>query len=165
MCTAMCIQAGQESTENGFLAAPEGAAPTRQRREFASIVRRYLSHHLPGGPEPQCRPVRKKGGSQSKNYEICLRLNEAQAQKLRQDAKACGLSKTAYLRRLIEGAELKARPSQELRQLRTEIHHIGNNVNQLARKFNAGFGTKGDAQQVRYLMEQIYDLLYEIAKE
>ena len=31
--------------------------------------------------------------------------------------------------------------------------------------FNAGFGTKGDAQQVRYLMEQIYDLLYEIAKE
>ena len=61
--------------------------------------------------------------------------------------------------------ELKARPSQELRQLRTEIHHIGNNVNQLARKFNAGFGTKDDAQQVRYLMEQIYDLLYEIAKE
>ncbi len=38
-------------------------------------------------------------------------------------------------------------------------------MNQLARKFNAGFGTKGDTQQVRYLMEQIYDLLYEIAKE
>ena len=106
-----------------------------------------------------------KGGIPSKNYEICLRLSEAQAQKLRQDAKACGLSKTAYLRRLIVGAELKARPSQELRQLRTEIHHIGNNVNQLARKFNAGFGTKGDAQQVCYLMAQIYDLLYEIAKE
>lgn len=106
-----------------------------------------------------------KGGIPSKNYEICLRLSEAQAQKLRQDAKACGLSKTAYLRRLIDGAELKTRPSQELRQLRTEIHHIGNNVNQLARKFNAGFGNKGDAQQVRYLMEQIYDLLYEIAKE
>ena len=106
-----------------------------------------------------------KGGIPSKNYEICLRLSAAQAQKLRQDAKACGLSKTAYLRRLIEGAELKTRPSQELRQLRTEIHHIGNNVNQLARKFNAGFGTKGDAQQVHYLMEQIYDLLYEIAKE
>ena len=92
-------------------------------------------------------------------------LTQLPVQKLRQDAKACGLSKTAYLRRLIEGAELKARPSQELRQLRTEIHHIGNNVNQLARKFNAGFGNKSDAQQARYLMEQIYDLLYEIAKE
>ena len=116
-------------------------------------------------PDPNAASGRKKGGIPSKNYEICLRLSEAQAQKLRQDAKACGLSKTAYLRRLIEGAELKTRPSQELRQLRTEIHHIGNNVNQLARKFNAGFGNKGDAQQVRYLMEQIYDLLYEIAKE
>ena len=116
-------------------------------------------------PNPNAASGRMKGGIPSKNYEICLRLNEAQAQKLRQDAKACGLSKTAYLRRLIEGVELKARPSQELRQLRTEIHHIGNNVNQLARKFNAGFGTKGDAQQVHYLMEQIYDLLYEIAKE
>ena len=116
-------------------------------------------------PDPNAASGRKKGGIPSKNYEICLRLSEAQAQKLRQNAKACGLSKTAYLRRLIEGAELKARPSQELRQLRTEIHHIGNNVNQLARKFNAGFGNKGDAQQVRYLMEQIYDLLYEIAKE
>ena len=116
-------------------------------------------------PNPNAASGRKKGGIASKNYEICLRLSEEQAQKLRQDAKACGLSKTAYLRRLIEGAELKARPSQELRQLRTEIHHIGNNVNQLARKFNAGFGNKGDAQQVRYLMEQIYDLLYEIAKE
>ena len=116
-------------------------------------------------PDPNAASRRKKGGIPSKNYEICLRLSEAQAQKLRQDAKACGLSKTAYLRRLIEGAELKTRPSQELRQLRTEIHHIGNNVNQLARKFNAGFGNKEDAQQVRYLMEQIYDLLYEIAKE
>ena len=116
-------------------------------------------------PNPNAASGRKKGGIPSKNYEICLRLNRQQAQKLRQDAKACGLSKAAYLRRLIEGVELKARPSQELRQLRTEIHHIGNNVNQLARKFNAGFGTKGDAQQVRYLMEQIYDLLYEIAKE
>lgn len=116
-------------------------------------------------PDPNAASGRKKGGSESKDYEICLRLNRQQAQKLRQDSKACGLSKTAYLRRLIEGVELKARPSQELRQLRTEIHHIGNNVNQLARKFNAGFGTKGDARQVRYLMEQIYDLLYEIAKE
>ena len=76
-------------------------------------------------PNPNAASGRMKGGIPSKNYEICLRLSEAQAQKLRQDAKACGLSKTAYLRRLIVGAELKARPSQELRQLRTEIHHIG----------------------------------------
>ena len=38
-------------------------------------------------PNPNAASGRKKGGSQSKNYEICLRLSEAQAQKLRQDAK------------------------------------------------------------------------------
>ena len=135
------------------------------RAEFASIGQRYLCPTCRENPDPNAAFGREKGGITAKKYEICLRLSEAQAQKLRQDAKACGLSKTAYLRRLIEGVELKARPSQELRQLRTEIHHIGNNVNQLARKFNAGFGNKSDAQQVRYLMEQIYDLLYEIAKE
>ena len=55
MCTVLCIKLGEEKAENGFLAAPSGAAPPRQRREFASIVRRYLSHHLPGEPEPQRR--------------------------------------------------------------------------------------------------------------
>ena len=145
--------------------APTGAASPRQGRNSQASCEDIFRTTCRETPNPNATSGRKKGGIPSKNYEICLRLSEAQAQKLRQDAKACGLSKTAYLRRLIEGAELKARPSQELRQLRTEIHHIGNNVNQLARKFNAGFGNKGDAQQVRYLMEQIYDLLYEISKE
>lgn len=145
--------------------APTGAAPSRQGRNSQASCKDIFRTTCQENPDPNAASGRKKGGIPSKNYEICLRLSEAQAQKLRQDAKACGLSKTAYLRRLIEGAELKTRPSHELRQLRTEIHHIGNNVNQLARKFNAGFGNKGDAQQVRYLMEQIYDLLYEIAKE
>ena len=75
-------------------------------------------------PNPNAASGRKKGGIPSKNYEICLRLNRQQAQKLRQDAKACGLSKTAYLRRLIEGVELKARPSQELRQLRSKLRPV-----------------------------------------
>ena len=47
-------------------------------------------------PNPNAVSGRMKGGIPSKNYEICLRLSEAQAQKLQQDAKACGLSKTAY---------------------------------------------------------------------
>lgn len=153
------------STKPSHSPAPTGAASPRQGRNSQASCEDIFRTTCREHPNPNAASGRKKGGIPSKNYEICLRLNRQQAQKLRQDAKACGLSKAAYLRRLIEGVELKARPSQELRQLRTEIHHIGNNVNQLARKFNAGFGTKGDAQQVRYLMEQIYDLLYEIAKE
>ena len=65
-------------------------------------------------------------------YKICLRLNADEAQKLITNAKACGLTRTAYLRRLLNGYDLKPRPSAELEALRTEIHQIGNNINQIA---------------------------------
>ena len=103
--------------------------------------------------------------AQRKERHMHFVLSEAQYQTLCQDAKRCGLTKRTYLIRLIENRPVKARPGKELAQLRTEIHHIGNNINQIARKFNAGFGLKEDAQTVQFLMEQVYDLLYEIAKE
>lgn len=67
-----------------------------------------------------------------------MRLSQAEKEKLCSDAKQCGLSKTAYLRRLISGKEVKALPTKELKDLRTEVHKIGNNINQIARKMNAG---------------------------
>ena len=70
-------------------------------------------------------------------YKICLRLNADEAQKLITNAKACGLTRTAYLRRLLNGYDLKPRPSAEMEALRTEIHQIGNNINQIARSVNA----------------------------
>ena len=71
-------------------------------------------------------------------YKICLRLNADEAQKLITNAKACGLTRTAYLRRLLNGYDLKPRPSAEMEALRTEIHQIGNNINQIARRLNEG---------------------------
>ena len=40
-------------------------------------------------------------------YKICLRLNTNEAQKLITNAKACCLTRTAYLRRLLNGYDLK----------------------------------------------------------
>ena len=67
-------------------------------------------------------------------YRICLRLNADEAQKLITNAKACGLTRTAYLRRLLNGYDLKPRPSTELEALRTEIHQIGNNIRSPAKQ-------------------------------
>ena len=83
-------------------------------------------------------------------YKICLRLNADEAQKLITNAKACGLTRTAYLRRLLNGYDLKPRPSAELEALRTEIHQIGNNINQIARKANAGFASREETTRERY---------------
>ena len=49
-----------------------------------------------------------------RKYELCLRLSSEEQAQLECDARRCGLSKTAYLRRLILGAEIKARPTQEI---------------------------------------------------
>ena len=84
-------------------------------------------------------------------YKICLRLNADEAQKLITNAKACGLTRTAYLRRLLSGYDL------------TEIHQIGNNINQIARKANAGFASREETTRALRMLDEVYGLLYEVA--
>jgi predicted DNA-binding protein len=98
-------------------------------------------------------------------YEICLRLSQEEKERLENGAQRCGLSKTAYLRRLIMEKEVKARPSQEIKELRTEIHHIGNNINQIARSVNAGIARAADARRGLELLDRVYELMYQIAKK
>ena len=99
-----------------------------------------------------------------RKYALCLRLSSVEQAQLECDARRCGLSKTAYLRRLILGAEIKARPTQEIKDLRTEIHHIGNNINQIARSVNAGIARPEDAKRGLYLLRQVYELLYRVVE-
>ena len=100
-----------------------------------------------------------------KKSEICLRLSQEEKELLESSARRCGLSRTDYLRRLIRGAEIRARPSQEIKELRTEIHHIGNNINQIARSVNARIARAEDAKRGLYLLDQVYELMYQIAKK
>lgn len=100
-----------------------------------------------------------------REYEICLRLSQAERERLERDAGLCGLSKTAYLRRLILGSPVKPRPSQEIKELRTEIHHIGNNINQIARSVNAGIARAEDARRGLFLLDRVYELMYRIANK
>ena len=70
-------------------------------------------------------------------HHLHIELTPAQYQSLTVQAKRCGLTKRAYLVRIIEGSPVRARPAQEIKELRTEIHHIGNNINQIAHWANA----------------------------
>ena len=92
-------------------------------------------------------------------YKLCLRLTSQERAKLEADARRCGLTKSALLRRMISGLEVKARPSQEIRELRTEVHRIGVNINQIARSVNAGIATAEDARQALFLLGKVYQLL------
>ncbi len=97
-------------------------------------------------------------------HHLHIELTPTQYQLLTEQAKRCGLTKRAFLVRLIEGDPVRARPSQEIKELRTEVHHIGNNINQIARSVNAGIARAEDARRGLYLLDQVYELMYEIAK-
>lgn len=100
-----------------------------------------------------------------KKYEICLRLSREEQNRLELDSRRCGLSKTAYLRRLIMKIPVRERPSQEIKELRWEVHKIGVNINQIARSVNADIANAEDARQGLYLLNRVYKLMYEIAKK
>ena len=70
----------------------------------------------------------------TEKYEICLRMNEKEKARLERDAKRCGLTRTAYLRRLIMGEQVRERPADEIKLLRAEIHQIGNTWESLTRR-------------------------------
>ena len=98
-------------------------------------------------------------------HHLHIELTQQQYQLLCRQAKQSGLTKRAYLARLIEGQPVKARPSQEIKELRTEIHHIGNNINQIARSVNAGIAKPEDAKRGLYLLDHVYELMYQVAKK
>ena len=65
-------------------------------------------------------------GLPKEKHHLHIELTAEQYQQLCRQAKLCGLCKRAYIVRLIDGTPIRARPSQEIKNLRTEIHHIGN---------------------------------------
>ena len=106
------------------------------------------------------RRKEKNVNENKKEHHLHIVLTTQQYQLLCCQAKECRLTKRAYLARLIEGRPVKARPTKEIKELRTEIHHIGNNINQIARMANANvFISKSDVQEVNEQLKQIQRLL------
>ena len=93
-----------------------------------------------------------------KEHHLHIVLTTQQYQLLCCQAKECRLTKRAYLARLIEGRPVKARPTKEIKELRTEIHHIGNNINQIAKNTNMGMEVTADIlKEVLEMQKQIWE--------
>ena len=97
-------------------------------------------------------------------YNLHIRLDEDERAALEKGAAsqrpaAVGLPAQADPRRKHQAA-----PSEELRRLRTEIHQIGNNINQLARKANAGFASRDEVTRALRMLDRVYELMYQFSK-
>lgn len=148
------------------LAPPFGGASGSRRRAARAQASPFdIKAALAGRTlTPICRLQAEGEVMNETPYKICLRLNAEEAEKLIANAKACGQTRTAYLRRLLNGHDLRPRPTAEFEALRTEIHQIGNNINQIARKANAGFASHDEVTRALRMLDAVYGLLYEAGK-
>lgn len=98
-------------------------------------------------------------------HHMHFEMTPDQYRLLSENAKTCGLSKRAYLIRLLQGHHPMARQNDEMKALRREIHAIGNNINQIARKAGVGFATKDDMRELLFLMKAIEQKMAKVAEQ
>lgn len=72
-----------------------------------------------------------------RNVPIMFRLNRKEAETLDKKVKKSGISREAYLRHLITGVVPKDAPPPDYYSMMRELHKVGNNLNQIAKKANA----------------------------
>ncbi len=135
------------------------------RGKSASIAFWYQNAACRENPDPNMPPAGGERSAVRKNqYNLHIRLDEDERAALENGLQASGLPLSAYLRKLILGESIQAAPSEELRRLRTEIHQIGNNINQLARKANAGFASQDEITRALRMLDRVYELMYQLSQ-
>lgn len=69
-----------------------------------------------------------------RNIQVITRLNKNEHQHLKKLVKKSGLSQEAYIRHLINGVVPRDTPPPDYFAMMNELHHIGNNLNQITSK-------------------------------
>ena len=90
-------------------------------------------------------------------------LSPQDARELKRKAKLCGITETAVIRILLHGYEPKEKPDARFYEAMRQLSAIGNNINQIARSVNAGIATAEDARRGLFLLDKVYELMYQVA--
>ena len=98
-----------------------------------------------------------------RNRRFSLWLTDAEFAHLTEQAKAAGLKKEPFIRKLLNGESIRARPPDTYYQLLREINAIGVNINQIARSVNAGIASRQDVKEALFLLRQVYLLMERVA--
>ncbi len=97
-----------------------------------------------------------------RNYAVQLYLNQTEYAALQQNAGRSGLSKSSYIRSLLNGYTPKEMPGADFFTLMRELHAIGNRMNQIAARANAiglidAAAYADNAQELRETTQRIYE--------
>lgn len=78
----------------------------------------------------------KKAQGRKRQHKVEVRLNDIEYEKLKNDIVKMNTTISDYLRKLIIGVRVKAKPGYEFYEVMKQMTKIGVNLNQIARKAN-----------------------------
>ena len=101
-------------------------------------------------------------GRRKRQHQIALRLNDRELWPLNRQSSLSRLSREAYIRSLIMGAELHPRPCTHHADLLRKVAGLCNNANQLAHRANStGVAGQESVDKMTALAAEIYRIVKE----
>lgn len=97
-----------------------------------------------------------------RNHVIPVRLNARELRYLDEQVTKSGFSRETYLRSLIVGGEVRAKPCEHHAELLRKVAGLCNNANQLAHVANAA--QRADPEQIQE-MSRISKAVWQLVKE
>ena len=102
---------------------------------------------------------------QAPRTTMSIRVSERERREIEEKAAATGMTPSAYIRTMaLDGGNVDMTSHEDRQKLMYELSTIGNNINQIARKANAGFATREETTRALRMLDEVYGLLYEVAK-
>ena len=100
--------------------------------------------------------------NRKRNQTLTVRLTAAEKDAIIQKAEKAGMSLTDYI--VASSLLTEIHVAEDTRPLVTELKRIGNNLNQISMKINAGAFTSYNFQEVIEMQRDIYEELYRIIR-
>ena len=101
-----------------------------------------------------------------RNIHYSFKVSPDEDAAIRQKMKALGIrNRSTYLRAMMLNGYLLKLDLQEMHEAVRLMGKMGGNINQIARKANAGFASREETTRALRMLGEVYGLLYEVAKQ
>ena len=95
-----------------------------------------------------------------RNNKVTVRLTNAEKQHLEKQAYVAGMNMEQFIRNLIDGSNIKERPSEYWKEVVSQLSAIGNNINQIAHNTNiTKTVSNSDMERTLSLMGDVWNVV------
>ena len=106
-----------------------------------------------------------KSASEKLKERLTVKMAAADYYALRGKARAAGLTWAEYARTALSRSVVRQRLTAEQMTLLRQLAGMANNLNQLARKANAGFASRDEVTRALRMLDRVYELMYQLSQQ